>query len=470
MNELAAAYRTWILAQTIDGCQIVSQDGGGVLIEHEVVKGWVNFYDIDDNVIVELRLERVLDGEPAFFLHFELEDLVRAQQLFGEMADAIFDMTHREVRHVLLCCTCGVTTTFFANKLNEIAKTIGVDYDFSAVPIEMAKESGAEYAAVLLAPQVGHQRKAVVEALPGTPVIELPGKIFGAYDANAALRLVIDALSGSRSAPEDVEMRVVREYDRTKRVLALSYVHREDEPTLSYRVLDHGTVALTGMLVRRNIDIRTLDDLAATLRVQGWKMEEFDAVGLAVPGIVDGASVIEIRDGQEIRFDLGDRLEELWGTKVYIDYNASAAAVGCYVTQDAYENVAFHAQAIGRMDGEEGYVVGGKPMLGRKGRSGHLGSIAQGFRLSMDLEDAAWRVNGMRELVGHYLSCLACTVAPDVVYVWCDLLPDMDELHEELAKTLPESAIPELVDVADFDESVLVGELALVLRRLAERA
>ena len=42
------------------------------------MKGWVNFYDIDGACIVELRLERVLDGEPAFFLHFELEYIVRA--------------------------------------------------------------------------------------------------------------------------------------------------------------------------------------------------------------------------------------------------------------------------------------------------------------------------------------------------------------------------------------------------------
>jgi hypothetical protein len=86
----------------------------------------------------------------------------------------------------------------------------------------------------------------------------------------------------------------------------------------------------------------------------------------------------------------------------------------------------------------------------------------------MDVEDAAWRVGGMRELVGRYLASLACTIAPDVVYVWCDLLPDMGELRDELEKTLPASAVPELVDVSDYDERVLVGELALCLDRLTK--
>ncbi len=116
MVQLMQAYRSWILAQHIEGCTLSEGSDDNVVISGDLVKGWVNFYDIDGACIVELRLERVLDGEPAFFLHFELEDIVRAEKLFGEMAEAIHDATHREIRHVLLCCSCGMTTTFFAMK------------------------------------------------------------------------------------------------------------------------------------------------------------------------------------------------------------------------------------------------------------------------------------------------------------------------------------------------------------------
>lgn len=169
MSELTQEYREWILEQAIEGCSLTETDKGNIVLEHDLVKGWVNFYDIDGTIIVELRLERVLDGEAAFFLHFELEGLVRAQNLFNEMVEVVDETTHREVRHVLLCCTCGVTTTFFANKLNELAQSFGIDYDFTAQPIESAKKNGEQYAAVLLAPQVGHQRKEVAEALPTFP-------------------------------------------------------------------------------------------------------------------------------------------------------------------------------------------------------------------------------------------------------------------------------------------------------------
>ena len=142
-------------------------------------RAWLgHFYDINDACIVELRLERDLDSEPAFFLHFELEDLNRAQALFNEMASVVYDLSHPQTQQILLCCSCGMTTTFFAMKLNECATGLGLDYEFSAKPIEEAVREGSRYSAVLLAPQVGYQRKAVVEALPNTPVVELPGKVF----------------------------------------------------------------------------------------------------------------------------------------------------------------------------------------------------------------------------------------------------------------------------------------------------
>ena len=156
----------------------------------------------------------------------------------------------------------------------------------------------------------------------------------------------------------------------------------------------------------------------------------------------------------------------LMGWAGAVDYTEQ---VILHMSQEEYDNVVFHAQAIGVADGEQGYVVTGKPLVGRGGRSGHVGPLAKGFALSMSLDDAAWRVNGMRELVARYLANVICGLAPDAIYVWCDLLPDMDELREELLKTLPADSIPELMGVADYDGCVLTGELALCLRRLAQQ-
>lgn len=466
MNELATSYRAWILAQDIDGCTIREENEHKIVLVSEKTIGEVNFYEINDSMVVELRLISTKDDESLFFLHFELEDITRAQELFNEMHQAIVKVLNRTIRHVLLCCTCGITTTFFSKKLNEAAQQMGLDYDFCAMPLSDAIQQGGNFAAVLLAPQVGHMRKQVTEALPDSIVIELPGRIFGSYDANAALSLVVETVSGVKKAAQS-DLRMARDFDHSKCVLGVTYVLRKDEPTLSFRVLDKGKVTQEGMLIRRIHDIHALDDLMATLRVTGYTLDMFDAIGIAIPGIVDnGIANIENISGEPVMYDIAGELSKIWGVPVYVDNLAIAAAAGCYVMQDKWDDVAFHAQTVGVAACDEGLVIGGLPRAGRAGFAGNLSYLANEFSLSMDLDDAAWRYDGTRELVAHYLAATICTVSPQAIFVWCDLLPDMDDLHDELCKTLPEHAIPQLIAVSDYDGLTLMGVLALCLQRL----
>ncbi len=466
MNDLANSYRTWILAQQIKGCTISEKNEEKIVLESEKANGEVNFYEINDSIVVELRLTSTKDGESLFFLHFELEDIMRAQELFDEMRQTINKVLNRTIRHVLLCCTCGITTTFFSKKLNETAQQMGLDYDFCAMPLDEAKQKGGNFVAVLLAPQVGHMRKQVAEALPNTIVIELPGRIFGSYDASATLSLVVETVSGVKKAAKS-DLRMARDFDRSKCVLGVTYVLRKDEPTLSFRVLDKGEVTQEGMLIRKVTDIHALDDLMATLRVAGYTPDMFDAVGIAIPGIVDnGIAYLANSAGESVMYNMAGMLSKMWDVPVYVDNLAIAAAAGCYVMQEKWDDVAFHAQTIGVSACDEGLVIGGLPRAGRAGFAGNLRYLADEFSLSMDLEDAAWRYDGTRELVAHYLAATICTVSPQAIFVWCDLLPDMDDLHDELCKTLPEYAIPELVAVSDYDGLTLMGVLALCLQRL----
>lgn len=468
LSEEALAYRRWICERDIEGCSIKEMDGDGLTIDSDVATGVVNFYDIDGTTVVELRLEGKRDSSPLFFLHFELEDMERAHSLFEEMMDVLRAKLNSKTHHVLLCCTCGMTTTFFANKLNELATDRDLGYDFCAKSIEEAKRSGLTYEAVLLAPQVGHQLKAVQEALPGVMVMELPASVFGAYDANAALRLLLEGLRDARSAAM-TDLRFARDFDMTKSVLSVSYVFRSDEPTISYLVLEKGEERLRGMLVRRTFDIEApLKDLFSTLRLHGYSPRSFDAIGIAVPGIVDDGRVA-LGEGDESHLvDIAAKLTERWGVPVFVDNNASAAAAGCYISQNEWDSVVFHAQPVGVTECDQGYVVDGRPHTGRGGFSGNIRHLAKRLTLSMGLEEAAWRYDGMRDLVACYLAAVICTVAPEAIFVWCDLVPDMDELGESIAEIVPAEAVPELVGVSDYDGLTLMGEQCLCLQRLVE--
>ena len=178
MSQLGDTFRAHILKQAIPGCTIEQEDDEHITLTCDHAIGAVNFYCFDDMPeVVELRIDDVDGtGDPQFFLHFELDDESRAEELFSEMTDVLTQQDRFSTRHILLCCTAGFTTSMFAAKLQEAAKTLSLDYHFDAIPLEQAKVEGGSYDVILLAPQVSYQRKAVAEAFPQSAVVEIPPK------------------------------------------------------------------------------------------------------------------------------------------------------------------------------------------------------------------------------------------------------------------------------------------------------
>lgn len=471
-NDLAEQFLGWVRARHMEGC-VIETTPGGARIVHELATAHVNVYELDEMDIVDLRIEQAADGETVFFLHFELTDLMRAKDIYYEMEEALEGIINRKVDHVLLCCTCGITTTYFASKMNETAVSLGLDYDFEALPIEEAVERGNDYVAVLLAPQVGHRVAELQVKLPDAVVIELPGHIFGAYDAAQALRLVADAISerADMEADDRDSLRYARELSLGKRILVISHVVREQrESTLSYRIFDHGKITLSGRISRPKLGPGAVLDLVEKVTQSGWNTIDFDAIGLAVSErVVDGT--VYMGDGDELDQDYEDVariLSERWGTSVFLHNTGLAAAACCYLTQGSYESVGFHAQPLGNPVPTQGFVVDGRPYVGYGGMVGQMGYFLKGIYLHRNPEASSWHYEGVRELVVRYLTAIACTIAPEAIYVWCDLMPDLEDIERELRQILPKDAMPDLVAVDDYEGYVLTGELGLCLDELIQ--
>ncbi len=479
MTSLANDFRSWILSRAmmlrhvVEGCTVESPDNEHVRIVTEKATANVNFYELEPGApeIVELNIIPADDPDnPTFFLHFEMDDLDHAQQLFDELTDTLSQLTAQKVTRILLSCTSGLTTSFFAKKLAEVATTLSLDYEFEAKPIVQALEVAGEYEAVMLAPQVHMHRDEMVERHPDLVVFEIPGAVFGSYDAGTALRMLLNAMSENALAArmEQADTRIVRKLDNDKRILVISAVYGVKDSLYSYRVYDHGEVVLDGCVEKPGRSYCDVKDVLATVHLQGVDPHALDAIGLALPGVVDGSTV------HMVTLDLGmpdfAKLSEGLGVPIFVDNNANAAAVGCYVSQDEFENVALHRQPTGYCVGGEGLVVDGRLVRGNHGLAGELGYLVSKLGARDKLRKKGWTSEGMQELVSNYLMGVIGVAAPEVIYVAVDLLPDMDELAAELARWLPEGSVPKLVHVCDYHERVLVGEYALCVNALRQAA
>ena len=465
MTNVGRTFRDRLRTRDLAGCAIVAAGNDHYSVDCAEAHGEVNIYPMgDEPEIVEMRLERSSDGEPVFFLHFALEDEGRASALLDEMGEALRELREHQVTRILLCCTSGITTTFFANKLNEAASALSLGYEFSALPFESAVRKGDDFAAVLLAPQVGHLRGRAMAELPGTTVIELPGRVFGAYDAAGALRIVMDALS-ARPEPNVEARGIPRDLVNDRLVLVISVVYGRLESRILYRVYDHGAIAHEGMVSKRELDLHDIGDVAAAVRVAGWRTEDFDAIGVAVPGDVyhwkQRALSVE-----SATHDLGGILREAFGERLHIENNANAAAVGCLVTQDRFRSLTFHSQPTGHAIGAQGTVLDGHLVRGHHGLAGEMLFARGGVATD---EDAPWSADGMTRIVAESLLGTFSAVAPEAFFVASELAADMDALRERLGTVIPPEDMPELVAVDDYQERVALGEYALCLQAIGHR-
>ena len=490
MNELGREFREWVAARKVEGCTATVPDGDHIVIANEGLTGQVNFYAFDDMPeVVELAVTENASGENRFFLHFELEDLERAQQLFGEMASLLEECHDDDGTHVLLCCTVGMTTTMFAGKLTEVASTLSLDYAFEAKALEDAKREGGRYDAVMLAPQVGFRRREVAAAFPDAIVCEIPARIFARYDGAGALRMLMGLLGDdSLSAPDPHDLRALRDARKdapAKTVLIISVIHRPRGSSIYWRLFDHFKLVASEEVHKPTIELADIEDVIATLHVKDIDLRDIDAVGVAVPGAVDYGTITF--SGFELTgVNIERELSGKFGLRVFVDNNANAGAVGCYVSQSEYDSVTLHTQQVGAMVGGQGTVCNGHLLRGRRGMAGELSGLnwqvflnAERFA-DMDLgletheelmryyeEEASWSGETMLPMLATMLQANIAVAAPDAIFLSYDLVDDMNALRGELAKSLPDDLIPDLIPITDYHEKIFLGELALVLQRLA---
>lgn len=477
MTQLALDYRSWILSRanllnhTMPNCKVETPDDEHVRIVTDKAVANVEFYELDPGApeVVALNIVPMDDPDnPTFFLHFEMDDLDHAKELFDELVDALTQVASSKITRVLLSCTSGLTTSFFAKRLAEVATTLSLDYTFEALPIIQALEVAGDYDAVMLAPQVHARRNEMVERHPDLVVFEIPGAVFGSYDADTALRMLLEAMSENALAArmEQADTRIVRNLDNDKRILVISASFGMSDSLYSYRLYDCGEITLDGRVEKPGRSYCDVKDVLATIRLQGVNPRELDAIGIALPGVVDGTTV------HMVSHDYGmpdfSKYEASLGVRVFLDNNANAAAAGCYVSQDEYESLLLQRQPTGYSVGGQGLIIDGRLVRGSHGLAGELGYFVRTLGRTEEFREKAWTSEGMLSLVTLELMVAIVTTSPEVIYLAVDLLPDLAELHDELAKHLPEGAVPELRRVCDYHERVLVGEYALCVNALRQ--
>lgn len=470
LNKHDFDFRSWMLQQTVP-LPPKEVDKDHYTIETDYGISEINFYNIDpDPEVIELRITCKKTGNTKFFLHFQAVDEQHSKDLYKEMATSLMGLKDVQTTRILLCCTAGMTTTFFAEKMNEVASVLELDYNFHAVSVSEVYANAKDYDLILVAPQVGYELPKLQARITNKPVLMVPTAYFASYDANACIEFVKEELTKFRKQKKQKkEPCCACKKKSKKKILVIATAPSDSETFIRYRIYDHGTVTKDERTIKKYLDIKDLEDII-DIQISQNTGTPFDCISIAIPGVIhEGKLDLPRTRGSNLQgtvdnlFDIQSHFQKRHDIPIIIENNANCAALGWYSAQDEYSDICFMSQPNGWLTGGQGIVVNGKLVRGAHGIAGELKHILNHLQIDNPLTLNPYHIDTVKQIVTKSILVNVSILDPEVVVIRCEMLPDMDELHDELLKYLPASRIPKLVHIDDFNDYVLGGLESLSL-------
>lgn len=469
-NPIVTQFREWASAQEIAGTTRTVA-GDKIAFEAEWATAHCDIYQLQMD-IVSLSIMDPDDEENKFFLHFELTDLERAKELFGEMAERMCELADERPVRVLLSCTSALTTSFFANKLNQIAQTLSLGFEFDAVPVAQAIGTGFHRDVVLLAPQASYAYDNLAEFLDDKIVRNIPPKIFATYDTSGLVEFVRhEVAEEQRKEALRAEARAVERIRSSARVLTLSVSPFADQTRIDCRMYVQGDPVWRQVVQKRRLEpVADIADILATAPVSAGI--PYDVVGIAVPAIARNG-IVDLGDGSS-PIALGPQLEERFGVPVIVTNSVNAAALGYYLQQDSARDILLVSMRTDHIMAGQGVVIDGKLRLGAHHVSGEMrylmhrvlgNSVTDLISKQKSDDKSQLDLQQLLDLMTLEVQAAISSIDPEVVCIYSDIAPDAKTIRDELALYMPERYVPEIVRIrsTDLREFSLLGQMSIAL-------
>ena len=445
-----AIFRKWISNQKRDYYHLYPSetDPDAIIIENEYCYSYVTF---NPQCIIELCVMNKRTDEMAFYLHFQFKTLNHAISLFEEMDQCIQKMVNQPICRLLLCCSGGMTTAFFADKIKNGIKVLNLNMEVAATSYQKIYNVAQNYDVILLAPQVSYVKLQVEKVFKNKLVLKIPTQIFASYNVGALITFVEESLKNKEKKYDSTvePLASMMEIKTKKNILAVSINANGENSHISYR--------LDSNIIKSNIKLHDVLDALDTVVLQN---EMIDVISIALPGVmVEGNVYSGIIEGGN--HQLKELLEKRYEKEIYLINDVNAAVVGYYASQNQYKSIAFLFQPIGRMAGS-GIIVNGQLVRGMDHLAGEVALLP--LNLSEDYLTLANTPEGTLELVSKNIMSIIAIVAPEAIVVYSDLILDGQDVSDEIKKSLSQYSLkvyPKIIKVENILEYILLGAMIL---------
>ena len=447
-------FKYWILNQDCEDYHIYLYNEDTIHIETKYSLTKIIFYEMS---IIEFRVKNTISNNVEFYLHFQMKTLKHATDLFYEMLEIIKGLVEKPVTKVLLTCSGGLTTTYFASEIKKGAEVLHYPIEVSAVGYNQLFNIGEDYDVILIAPQISYIYPKVKEILKDKIVLKIPSKIFASYNVGEMLDLIKQETRKKREIKESKIISLKREFKVKKKILCLSIFRNSNRVHIAFCKGDQEGITGYDEYIKPTINIDDFYGVIDTLLV---KYEDIEIIGISIPGIiidgyVSGGNIPGFKD-----CDLLGLLKERYDLPIILENDVNTAAAGYYASNDQYNSLTFlfkpqNTQQYNNMGAGAGTIINGELICGEKNLAGEVKYLP--LNLSKPIDELNCTPEGCLEVVAKMFVTIISIISPQLLVLYCVLIPDIEELKEEMSKYLPVEYIPPMIKIDDMIGYTLIG-------------
>ncbi|MCD7893979.1 MAG: ROK family protein [Erysipelotrichaceae bacterium] len=393
-----------------------------------------------------------------------MQSINHAVELFNEMIEVIKKLIDKPQRKVLLSCTSGLTTTYFAQQLNDAANILNLEYSFEATPYADLYDKGRDYDIILLAPQIAYLQPKVQEVLRNKMVLQIPASMYAKYDTGETLSFIQEEEKNHEGIdmPEIKPLLLKREIHNQKNLLVISMIREYHNVKVGYRIYYKNEMIHENEVCKPNINLHDIGDIVGTVKA-GY---DIDCIGISIPGIVEnGKSTSPTDDLNDT--DVAGYIEENCGIQTFLFNDTNAAAMGYYATQNEYSSLSLLFQPTPGSLGGIGSIFNGQLIEGHHHIAGESKFLPN--CLSDEQVHLSKTPEGSICAASEVLRSVIGILDPELIVVKSDLICNSQDLYKELSKAIPEKYLPEIVIIEDLNSYSLLGTMILCVQELLEK-
>ena len=449
-------FKKYVISQNSHVDQLnVEENDDTICIHTKSSEGIITFYP---NHIIELTVKNLLKGKIEFYLHFQFKHMKHTLELYNEMMIMIQTILRQPHLRVLLSCSGGLTTGYFAAKLNEAAHLLALDIEFDAISYSHLYEIGEDYDVIMLAPQISYLFSQVSAIFKNKLVLKIPSRVFASYDVKDMMGYIDDERNRRRLTVNQNHQPIpVRHKKHTgKKILCLAFIRNSNRVHILYRLYDgRNRILENNEIIKPTLKVEDLYDVIDSELAQ---YPDIGMIGMAVPGIIhmDYINSISI-DGMEI-LDLKHDLMARYKQEFVFGNDVNVMALGYYSLQDQYESLSLIFQPICALSGL-GNIVNGKLLVGKHYVAGEIQFLPLNYTDHPLILHA--NPKGAIEAMAKSIASIISMLDPELIVICCYMITDMDELMKEVYKYIPREYVPPIEQVDYLQEYMLLGTLML---------